>query len=232
MPFGDGFDFLDFDTYTWMEYTILGAGLFLLILLLVVLPIGLSRKGKKSTRSFKSSKGSKQQETAVGGKKRLVYKAANGESVLFAGANAWHINTQGKTELLKAVEGENVSFVGKVIYLAKDVKRVQVIQDGDEITKNSTFEKQFITFDFVSSQEVRLGNKVFLTDKEIEVREVLQAKADAEEAKEQAKADKKAAIAQRKADNKLAKAEAKAEKAQAKADKKAAKKQSKQAKSE
>ncbi len=228
MPFGDGFDFLDLSTYDWMEYTILGAGLFILILLLVVWPIAASRKGKKSNKNTSNAK----QETAVGGKKRLVYKAANGESVLFAGPNAWHINNQGKTELLKAVEGENVNFSGKVIYLAKDVKRVQVIQDGDEITKNSTFEKQFITFDFVSSQEVRLGNKVFLTDKEIEVREVLQAKADAKEAKEQAKADKKAAIAQRKADKKLAKAEAKAAVAQAKADKKSAKKQNKKSDTE
>src|SRR5690606_23616436 len=163
MPFGDGLNFSDFNTYGFEEWAILGSGLAILIFLLVLLPIGLKRRKKLEAMPASTSAKSPKTQTQVSKKElgkptsKLVYTASNGEVLIFAGENAWYVNASGKTDLLKAVEGTEPVLAGKTIYLAKDVKKVTVTQEGDEIVKHSAIEKQFVTFDFVSKDEVRLG---------------------------------------------------------------------------
>lgn len=182
MPFGGEFNWQDWSTYTWKELSILGAVLFLLILLFVVLP------------SIKAAKSRKERElvhqSTVGAKKRLVFNDAQGDSVMFAGANAWYIDANGKTELFKAVEGNEVSLTGKVIFGSKEVKKVQVTQNGDQFVKHASVERHYITFDFVSDQEVRLGHKVFLSPKEISRRLMEKRNQEVLEAKKSAKQEK------------------------------------------
>src|SRR5690554_861308 len=196
MPFGDGVDILNIMTWSWMEYVIVVAGFILVILLCVVLPIGLSKKNKANAQP--KVKGKSQTGLASGGKK-LTFTAESGEVLMFTGEHAWYVGKEGRTELYTALETTPV-LAGKVVYLAKDVKKVQVVQENNEFVKYATQERQYITFDFISKGEVKLGHKAFLTEKEITLRDDLQRKEEARLAKEQAIADKKALKAQKKAD--------------------------------
>ena len=105
------------------------------------------------------------------GNNMLVYKADNGETIIFSKGNAWHVNNEGLTDLYKAIDGEKAKLDGKVVYLSKSVKKVTISQNQYEIVKRSANERQYITFDFVSNNEVRLGNRSFLTEAGQAIRE-------------------------------------------------------------
>ena len=220
MPFSDGFNFLDLSTYGWMEYAILGAGLVVLVLLLVVWPLCHRRKKKRVVKRV----------LAVTAQK-LVYKSDDSETLIFEGSKVWFVNVNGKTELLNLVSGNQASLSGKLVYANKEVRRTEVFQDGSAISKNASVVREYTTFDFVSSDEVHLGKKVFITDalrdflrEEARVlreeEEAKRAKEDALAKKLKAKNDKK----QAKLDEKQAKRDAKANMRKVKADAKAAKK--------
>lgn len=201
MPFGGSFNWQDWSTYTWKEFSIIGAVLFLLILLLVVLPLRNAAKSRKEKQIVHQS--------TVGAKKRTVYTDAQGDNVMFAGPNAWYIDASGKTELFKAVEGADVSLIGKVIYGSKEVKKVQVSQNGDQFVKHASIERHYITFDFISENEVRLGSKVFLTEKEISRRLLEKRNQEAIEAKKLEKQNMVEKKQQQKQEKKNKKQEAK-----------------------
>src|SRR5690554_3610685 len=94
----------------------------------------------------------------------LTFKADNGETVIFSKGNAWHVHTDGLTDHYKAIDGEKAKLEGKVVYLSKSVKKVTIMQNQYEIVKRSANERQYITFDFISKNEVRLGMRTFLTE--------------------------------------------------------------------
>lgn len=198
MPFTGEFNWQDWNTYRWQEISILGAALFLIILLFIIIPVVKASKTKKEKELVHQS--------TLGSKKRLVFKDSEGESVMFAGANAWYIDVTGKTELFKAVEGTEVNLNGKVIFGSKEVKKVQVTQSGEQFIKHASTERHYITFDFISENEVRLGKRVFLTDKEISRRLLEKRNLEALEAKKLAKENKveqKKQLKQEKAAKKL-----------------------------
>jgi len=234
-PFSEWFEITDIMTWSELDWAIMISLAVIVISLVVILPIGLARRKKHSKKVQPNvSKTARSQEFAVGTSKR-IYTASNGEVLIFTGGSAFHVDQQGRTEHLKAVEGDAPVLAGKVIFAAKTVKKIIVTTEGDEITKNSSIERQLVTFDFVNAEEVRLGTKVFLTDKEIAQRAEDERRRLAIAQKEQAEADRLAAIAQKKADKVLAKEQAKADKLAAKAQKKdaaKAKKQSKKTKAE
>ena len=138
-------------------------------------------------------------------KDMLVYKSDNGESVLFSKDNAWYVNTEGLTEHYKAVEGPKVKLDGQVIYLSKSVKKVTITQNQHEVVKRSANERQYMTFNFVTNNEVRLGRHVFLTQAGQALKEKRDHKRFLREEKSQALADKKASKIQKKADKRMAK---------------------------
>lgn len=180
MPFGDGFNWGDWSTYTWREISVLSAAAFLIVLIFIIDPIAKAIRNKKVKEIV--------QESTVGSKKRIVFKDEDGDSIMIAGPNAWYIEANGKTELFKAVEGNNVAYFGKVIFGSKEVKRVQITQEGDNFVKHASVERHYITFDFISDVEVRLGTKVFLTDREISRRMIEKRKQEEIDAKKQEKA--------------------------------------------
>lgn len=215
MPVTNGFNLLEFATYGMVEYAFVGLVLIVLILLLVVLPIQVSKRKKRAFKPVQSVATATKDH-----KKKLLYKADTGESVIFSNGNAWYINQVGNTEHYKAVDGPDSILMGKVIYQTKDVRKITITQEKDEIVKRSANERQYITFDFLSSNEVRLGQKVFLTDKEIEHRRQMHEEELLIQAKKQAIADREAEKIQRKADKRLKKLEEKARKQELKAVKK------------
>lgn len=146
------------------------------------------------------------------GKDMLVYKADNGESVIFSKGNAWHVNTDGLTEHYKAIDGEKSKLEGKVVYLSKSIKKVTISQNQFEIVKRSANERQYITFDFLSGNEVKLGTRSFYTSAGQVERDKREHKRSIREQKSQALADKKAAKIQKKADKRMKKEEKKAAK--------------------
>lgn len=204
MPTTNGFNLLEFNTYGMLEWAFVVVVGLLLIYLVIVLPISRFKKPRrmKDISTFKPVPSSTN-------KKNALYKADTGESVLFSNGNAWFINTQGQTEHFKAVE-KNVTLLGKVIYLTKDVKKITITQDKDEIIKRSAYERQYVTFDFISQNEVKLGQKSFLTEREIEHRRVLQQQVLETERRAQNIAEQKASKIQKKADKALEKEEKKA----------------------
>lgn len=140
-------------------------------------------------------------------KDMIVYKADNGETVLFSKGNAWHVHTDGLTDHYKAVDGDKVKLTGKVVFISKSVKKVTITQNQYEIVKRSANERQYITFDFVNLNEVRLGTRVFLTEAGQSDREKRDHKRSLREQKSQALAEKKAAAIQKKADKRMKKEE-------------------------
>ncbi len=145
-------------------------------------------------------------------KDMLVFKADNGETVIFSKGNAWHVSVDGLTDHYKAIDGEKAKLEGKVVYLSKSVKKVTISQNQYEIVKRSANERQYITFDFISNNEVRLGTRSFLTETGQVVREKRDHKRSLREQKSQALADKKAAKIQKKADKRMRKEEKRAAK--------------------
>ncbi len=219
MPFSEGFDFLDLNTYTWMEYTILGVGLLILILLLVVWPICASKKRKKRA---------KKRAILQKAPDKLVFNSDDGETLIFEGNKAWFVKPSGKTELLNLVSGSHSNFFGKLVYANKEVRRTEVVQDGTQISKNASIVREYTTFDFMTEHEVRLGSKVYITN---ELNEKLKEEAETKRlealrlAKEQAKEDAKKQA-------KLDKKQAKLAKKQAKKDKKKSEKVKEEVKEE
>ncbi len=205
MSVTNGFNLLEFSTYGMLEWAfVVVVGLFL-IFLVIILPIMTFKKRKKTYKVAEVKP-----VLSSGNKKNVLYKADTGESVLFSNGNAWFINTQGQTEHFKAVEGKDVILSGKVIYLTKDVKKITITQDKDEIIKRSAYERQYVTFDFLTQNEVKLGQKSFLTEREIGHRKALQQQALETERKAQDLAEKKASKIQKKADKAFEKEEKKA----------------------
>lgn len=145
-------------------------------------------------------------------KDMLAYKADNGETVIFSKGHAWHVHTDGLTDHYKAIDGEKAKLVGKVVYLSKSVKKVTISQNQYEIVKRSATERQYVTFDFLSKNEVRLGLRAFLTETGQVEREKSDHKRSIREQKSQALADKKAEAIQKKADKRLRKEEKRASK--------------------
>ncbi|VEU82949.1 hypothetical protein [Acholeplasma hippikon] len=212
MPFGNGFNWGDLNTYSWKEHAILAAALFLIVLLFIVIPLMKAKRNKQAKKIIV--------ESTVGSKKRIIFKDNDGDSVMFAGPNAWYIDNTGKTELYRAVEGNEVNYVGKAIFGSKEVKKVQITQEDDNFVKHSSMERHYITFDFVSQDEVRLGSRIFLTEREILRRLEQKRKQEAIEAKALAKQNKLDEKRQEKLSKAEKKREAKAQKRTAKLAKK------------
>ncbi len=214
MPFTNGFDFLDLNTYGWMEYTILGVGLLVLILLLVVWPICASKKKKKVKTP---------RRLPLGNPTKLVYNSLDKESLLFDGEKMWYVRATGQTELMNLVSGNANSLQGKLVYASKEVKRTEVVQEGALISRNSSIVREYTTVHFLSNHEVAVGDKHFITEelKERRAQEALDASnkearlqviKEAEEAKQQAAREKTA----KKQAKKAAKKQLKEEKAETK----------------
>jgi len=142
----------------------------------------------------------------------LIYKADNGETVIFSKGSAWHVQVDGMTNHYKAIDGPKVKLVDKVVYLSKQVKKVAITQNQYEIIKRTTNERQYVTFDFLSKNEMKLGTRSFYTNAGLNIRQKQEEKRKIREEKSQALADKKAAAIQKKADKRLRKEEKRAEK--------------------
>ncbi|WP_025725599.1 hypothetical protein [Acholeplasma granularum] len=204
MDLTNGFKLLEFSTYGILEWAFVA----LIALLILILVIILFKKTKSKNVVHKNASKTNQ--------KQLVYKSNNGETLIFKHGSAWHMNQDGLTENYKAIDGPSTKLDGKVVFASKSIRKVSIIQDRNEIIKRSANEVQYITLDFVSPDEVRLGKNVYLTQKgfnDKEKRELKQAEA---EQKSQALADKKAEAIQKKADKRMKKAELKALKQQEK----------------
>jgi len=192
MPFQNGFDPM---TYGWMEWAIVGGALFL-VLLIILLLIFARPKKVKIGGSVKAKSG------------KSFFCEETNEALIVQGENAWLADSLGMTELLRAIDGPKVKLTGKVVYFAKEIKKISVSQEGDQLKRGQTFERQYVTLDFVSSEEVRVGTRLFIADEVLRIRDEKQKAAEAKAAKIQEKVDAKQAkldAKQAKKDAKLAK---------------------------
>lgn len=185
MPFQNGFDP---SSYGWMEWAIIGGALFVIILVVLLLIFARPRKG--SVKKMKTGNS-------------FLCEATN-ESIVVSGQNAWLSDSHGMTELLRAIDGEKVKLAGKVVYFAKEVKKISVTQEGDQLKRGQTFERQYVTLDFVSDSEIKLGTRSFIAEEALRIRDEKQRAAEAKAAKIQEKEDEKAAKLKAKEEAKIA----------------------------
>src|SRR5690606_10119605 len=150
-PFSEWFEITDIMTWSELDWVIMISLAVIVISLVVVLPIGLARRKKHSKKVATTQKPSALSQEYVIGESKRIYTASNGEVLIFTGGSAFYVDQNGKTEHLKAVEGNHPVLSGKVIFAAKTVKKITVTTEGDEITKNSAIERQLVTFDFISA---------------------------------------------------------------------------------
>ncbi len=177
MPFQNGFDPM---TYGLLEWVIIGGSAAILILIILLIIVASSKKGATKIKPVKS------------GRNSFLCEATN-EALIVSGENAWLSDNQGMTELLRAIDGSKVKLAGKVVYFNKEVKKISVSQEGDQLKRGQTFERQYVTLDFVSDAEVRIGTRVFTADEALRIRDEKQKVAEAKAAKLQAKEDAKLA---------------------------------------
>ena len=211
MPFQNGLDPM---TFGWMEWGIIGGVVFLIILMHLLLIL---RRRKTSVKVGKVSTHTKS---------GVAFRCeATNEAIVVRGENAWLADSHGMTELLRAIDGPKVKLAGKVVYFAKEIKKISVSQEGDQLKRGQTFERQYVTLDFISDIEIKLGTRLFVAEEALRARDEKQKIAEAKAAKIQAKVDEKTAKEEEKAAKIRAKEEAKLAKENAKLAKKMKKSQ-------
>src|SRR5690606_3665343 len=105
----------------------------------------------------------------------------------------WFRDEKGFTELYQAKDGKRVSLQGKVVYVVKEVNTIVVSQEGNQLKRTQERGTQYLTFDFVSKDEVIVGTRNFLSERELEKRAAKQKKAEEKAAKLEAIREKKEA---------------------------------------
>lgn len=173
----------DFSTWDWTEYSIIGGG----VLLIVIIILSFILRGNKKV-SFQNA-----------------YKSLEtGEGFVVKGQNLWFRNEKGLTDLYTAKDGKKVSLRGKVVYIVKELNNIIVSQEGNQLVRTQERGTQYITFDFVSKDEVIVGTRTFISETELDKRAAKQKKAQEKAAKLEAAREKK--------EEKLAKKNAKKDK--------------------
>lgn len=195
MPFQNGLDPM---TFGWMEWAIIGGVVFLVILMHLILIL---RRRKSYVKVGKVS---------TSAKSGAAFRCeATDEAIVVRGENAWLSDSHGMTELLRAIDGPKVKLAGKVVYFAKEVKKISVSQEGDQLKRGQSFERQYVTLDFISDAEIKLGTRLFIAEDALRMRDEKQKAAEAKAAKIQSKEDAKLAKEEEKAAKIRAKEEAK-----------------------
>lgn len=161
----------DLSTWDWTEYSIIGGA----VLLFVIHILSFVLRGKKVR--FQNA-----------------YKCLEtGEGFVTNGPNIWFRDEKGFTELYQAKDGKRVSLQGKVVYVVKEVNAIVVSQEGNQLKRTQERGTQYLTFDFVSKDEVIVGTRNFLSERELEKRAAKQKKAEEKAAKLEAIREKKEA---------------------------------------
>ena len=131
----------------WMWFTI--GVLVVLIVLLIVIFTSRNKKKKKAANEIVYLDYEGQ------------YATEQGAKLVIAGPNAWLIDPNGKTELVRSADNLTPLESGdKVYYINSDVV-TKVVKVGEDFEKIESKQNNYLTISFVTKAQVKIGESVY-----------------------------------------------------------------------
>jgi len=129
----------------------IGGGVIVLIIIVIIIVI--VKKSKKKTSDVVHE--------VIWPDFEGQYITEQGSKLIIAGANAWMVDSNGKTELVKAVDDKAPSVAGDKIYYINSDVITRVVKVGDDYERLESKQSNYITISFLTKAQAKIGDTIY-----------------------------------------------------------------------